>query len=410
MHKAVQRLSSDSAESIASSITDFDTFNPDHTAAKWAYFKQSQAGQCPVRHTAVAGGLWLVTRYEDVRAVLDDWQTFSSVNAPIVETGPQTGPPAPVDLFPLTYDPPVQTQVRELLNPLFSRKAVRAYEPAMRRAARELIANWIDRGRVELLSEFARPYIGKLLTAIIFAGMSAEDMAQAEELVHASAEHTSEDSFNAIRDCAAGYLPTARTLHLSDDTVVGRLLGAEVEGRPVTNDEATSGLMLLLLGGLGTTQAAIGSIAYRVCTNPGLESRLRDKQWIRRDLDEFLRLDAPVSCMARTATRDVELGGVTIRAGQRVQIQYDAANRDERRFTRPEELVLDQPRPGHLSFGSGVHRCMGSHLARLQIEVAFDELLAQIGNIRLAPDAAPVWVPGVDNCLREVPIEYDQVG
>jgi len=403
------QLSSDSAESAASSISDFNTFDPDHTRVKWAYFKQTQAGQCPVRHTAAAGGLWLVTRYEDVRAVLDDWQTFSSVNAPIVETGPESGPAAPVLLFPLTYDPPIQTQVRELLNPLFSRKAVRAYEPAMRRAARDLIAGWVDRGSVELLAEFARPYIGTLLTAIIFAGMSPGDMAHAEELVHASAEHTSEESFSAIRDCAAEYLPTARKLHLSDDTVVGRLLGASVEGRPVTDDEVTSGLMLLLLGGLGTTQAAIGSIAYRVCTNPGLESRLRDQQWVRRDLDEFLRLDAPVSCMARTATRDVELGGVHIRAGERVQIQYDAANRDERRFARPEELVLDEPRPGHLSFGSGVHRCMGSHLARLQIEVAFDELFSRIRDIRLAPDADLVWVAGVDNCLREVPIEFDLV-
>jgi cytochrome P450 len=404
------QLSSDSAESVASSISDFNTFDPDHTRAKWAYFKQTQADQCPVRHTAVAGGLWLVTRYEDVRAVLDDWQTFSSVNAPIVENGPESGPAAPVSLFPLTYDPPIQTQVRELLNPLFSRKAVRAYEPAMRRAARDLIAGWVDRGSVELLAEFARPYIGTLLTAIIFAGMSPGDMAHAEELVHASAEHTSEESFSAIRDCAAEYLPTARKLHLSDDTVVGRLLGASVEGRPVTDDEVTSGLMLLLLGGLGTTQAAIGSIAYRVCTNPGLESRLRDQQWVRRDLDEFLRLDAPVSCMARTATRDVELGGVQIRAGERVQIQYDAANRDERRFARPEELVLDEPRPGHLSFGSGVHRCMGSHLARLQIEVAFDELFSRIRDIRLAPGADLVWVAGVDNCLREVPIEFDLVG
>jgi cytochrome P450 len=111
-----------------------------------------------------------------------------------------------------------------------------------------------------------------------------------------------------------------------------------------------------------------------------------------------------------TATRDVELGGVQIRAGERVQIQYDAANRDERRFARPEELVLDEPRPGHLSFGSGVHRCMGSHLARLQIEVAFDELFSRIRDIRLVPGADLVWVAGVDNCLREVPIEFDLVG
>jgi cytochrome P450 len=397
------KLSSDSGDSIASSITDYDTFDPEHTRAKWAYFKQSQE-QCPVRYTAVNGGLWLVTRYEDVRAVLDDWQTFSSVEAPIVQSG--AGTPT---LFPLTYDPPIHTQVRELLNPLFSRKTVRMYEDAMRRSARGLIAEWRDRGSVEILSEFARPYIGSLLTAIIFSGMSQEDMDRAQELVHESAEHTSDALFAEISRSAAAYLPTARKLNLSEDTVVGRLLKAEIDGRPITDEEVTSGLMLLLLGGLGTTQAAIGSITYRVSTTPGLESRLRDKQWVRRDLDEFLRLDAPVSCMARTATRDVELGEVKIQAGERVQIQYDAANRDERRFSRPEELVLGEPRPGHMSFGSGVHRCVGSHLARLQIEVAFDELLAQVRDIRLAPGAQPTWVPGVDNCLREVPIEFDLV-
>jgi cytochrome P450 len=406
------RLSADSgdptasstASSIASSITDYDTFDPEHTRAKYAYFKQSQ-DQCPVRYTAVNGGLWLVTRYEDVRAVLDDWRTFSSVSAPIVQSG--AGTPK---LFPLTYDPPIQTQVRELLNPLFSRAAVRAYEDPMRRSARALIAGWRDRGTVEILSEFARPYIGTLLTAIIFSGMSQQDMDRAQDLVHESAEHTSEALFAEISRAAEAYLPTARKLSLPAGTVVGRLLSAQIDGRPITDEEVTSGLMLLLLGGLGTTQAAIGSIAYRVSTTPGLESRLRDKQWVRRDLDEFLRLDAPVSCMARTATRDVELGGVKIRAGERVQIQYDAANHDERRFARPAELVLDEPRPGHMSFGSGVHRCVGSHLARLQIEVAFDELLAQIRDIRLAPGAEPAWVPGVDNCLHEVPIEFDLAG
>jgi cytochrome P450 len=391
----------DTKATLDSMLHTWDYMSADHDRIKWEIFGYAR-DRCPVARTEEGGGFWLVTRYEDVKRVLEDWQTFSSTESPIT--------PSAVGLCPITDDPPIQTAARQLLNPLFSRGAIAKYEPAMRAAARALIATWIDRGSVELLTEFSGPYVADVLTAAVFPDFGPEDLARAANIALRSSEDPSPQVFIDLFGLCVEYLTTARARGVTEDGVVYRLLNGTFDGEPVPEDKQLGILGILMLGGLDTTRGAIGNIAYRVATNPGTEDRLRDPAWVRRDLDEFLRLDSPVSCMARVATRDVELNGAHIKAGERVQVRYDSANRDESRFRGADKLVFNEARSGHAAFGFGVHRCVGSNLARLQIEVAFDELLKQVKNLRLAPGAEIVWMPGNTNALGAVNLEFDRVG
>jgi cytochrome P450 len=388
-------------ETLDSLLHTWDFASDEHNRRKWDIFGYAREG-CPVARTEQAGGFWLVTRYEDVKRVLEDWRTFSSTESPIT--------PSPVSLCPIDDDPPVQTAARQLLNPLFSRGAVAKYEPAMRAAARALIPNWIDRGSVELLTEFAGPYVAAMLTEVIFTDFGPEDTARAQNIALRSAEDPSPQVFIDLFGLCSEYLAAARERGVTEDGVVYRLLNGTFNGEPVPEDKQLGVLGILVLGGLDTTRAAIGNIAYRLAANPGTEDRLRNPAWVKRDLDEFLRLDSPVACMARVATRDVELSGALIKAGERVQVRYDSANRDESRFPGADTLAFDEARSGHAAFGFGVHRCIGSNLARLQIEVAYDELLRQIKNLRLAPGAEITWMPGNSNALHAVNLEFDRVG
>lgn len=391
----------DTKTSFDSMLHTWDYMSAAHDRVKWEIFGYARE-HCPVARTAEGGGFWLVTRYDDVKRVLEDWETFSSTESAVM--------PTPMDLCPITDDPPVQTAARQLLNPLFSRGAVAKWEPAMRAAARTLIASWIDRGSVELLTEFSGPYVADVLTAAVFPDFGPDDLARAASIALRSSEDPSPQVFIDLFGLCVEYLAKVRERGVTEDGVVYRLLNGTFDGKPIPEEKQLGMLGILMLGGLDTTRGAIGNIAYRVATTPGAEDRLRDPAWVRRDLDEFLRLDSPVSCMARVATRDVELNGALIKAGERLQVRYDSANRDESRFRHADTLVFDEARSGHAAFGFGVHRCVGSNLARLQIEVAFDELLRQIRNLRLAPGTEIVWMPGNTNALGAVHLEFDRIG
>jgi cytochrome P450 len=381
----------------------YDVFDPEQNRAKWELFGYARE-QCPVVRTDGNGGFWLVTRYEDIRRILEDWKTFSSLESPVMPTG--------MKMCPIDADPPEQTALRQVLNPLFSRGALTEYVPTMRSAACTQIDSWIDRGTMEVLTEFSGPYVGKLLTAVLFPDLREDEIEQAHRIALGVAEEGSPEVFGELMQMCVTYLARAREKGIADsadDGVVKRLLTAEIAGRPITEEEQLGALAILFLGGLSTTRDAIGNIIYRTATNPGVEDRLRDRSWVKRDLDEFLRLDPPVACMARVATRDVELNGVLIRKGERLQLRYDSANRDENQFPGADHLVFGAPRTGHVAFGIGVHRCIGSNMARLQIEVAFEELLGRIKNLRLVDPAACVWVPGQTTALGAVNVAFDKV-
>jgi cytochrome P450 len=191
------------------------------------------------------------------------------------------------------------------------------------------------------------------------------------------------------------------------DDVLSAIVNGTVQGRPLTMEEQIGATTILFTGGLDTTKAALGSIIRQVALHPELEARLRDPSWIKGDLDEFLRYESPIMFMARTVAQDTELDGCPLKAGDRVAIHFAAANRDPARFDDPDELRFDRQRNPHAAFGMGVHRCIGLHFARMQIEIAVRELLARVTNLRIPAGEHVEMATGVVQSPERLPLEFD---
>ncbi len=382
-------------------LSTFDPFDPAHEEWKYDAFAHARE-HCPVTRTEALGGMTMITRYDDVRRVLEDWETFSSVGG--------SPAPAPIRLGPLDADPPLHTGLRKLLNPYFSRTFALRFEEEMRAFASEIIDGWVDNGKVELLGEFAGPFVSRVLARMVFDEKDQSKMERAKKIVVAVAEDGTEESFFELAMLSAEYLAAAIENPPERDGVIKALVTGTLNGEPVPEDEALGAINVLFLGGLDTTRSAIGTIAMHIAMQPELEERVRSPRWIRNDMDEFIRLTSPVGTFGRVATKDTEVGGCPVGKGERLLIRFDSANRDETKFTNADQLQFDPPRGGNAGFGLGIHRCIGMHLARVQIAIAFDELFKRITNLRLDADPADLkWAPGIANYPDRVPLLFDKV-
>ena len=397
------KAQAESDASAAAILPHYNMWDPEHEKVKWDVFSYARR-HCPVAHTDADGGSrYVVTRYEDVRRVLEDPQTFSSAGV-----APR---PSPVRLNPLDADPPYQVELRKILNPLFTRNFLLRFEPELRKNAIDLIGRFIDNGRVDFIREFAGPFVGNALSRVVFNEEDPEKMGHAADVVIRVAVDPTDEAFFELAMLAGQYIAEREANPVDRDDVLNAIATGVLEsGRPLTDGERLGVVTVLFLGGLDTTRGAIGAIAYHLACQPELEKRLRDPVWIRQDMDEFIRLESPVGCLGRTATRDVELGGVTIRQGQQLLIRFDSANRDEARFEDAEHLKFDTRRSSSAGFGLGIHRCLGSHFARIQIAIAFDELCKRVTNLRFADPAAEVhWAPGIANGPEGLDLVFDVI-
>jgi cytochrome P450 len=177
--------------------------------------------------------------------------------------------------------------------------------------------------------------------------------------------------------------------------VLDGVLAAEIEGRPITDEEIIAIVQLLVFGGLDTTAGALGQMMVRFCRQPEIPAFLRaHPELLPQAVEELMRLDGPNAYLGRTATRDVEIGGQTIRQGEMVLISWASANHDEREFGDAESFDLDRPSNRHLAFGVGPHRCAGSNLARMDLRVAITELTRRLDDLQLEDPDAPIRYHG----------------
>jgi cytochrome P450 len=382
-------------------LSTYDLFDPAQDEWKYDAFAYARE-KCPIVHTSGGTGFWLITRYDDMRRILEDTDTFSSIQG--------SPAPTPITLGPLTADPPMHTGLRKLLNPVFSRTFSLRFEDEMRRNCRELIETFIDDGKVDVLNQYAGPFVSRTLARMVFDEKDPEKMARAIDVVDRVTETGSPEAFFDLAMLSAEYLAAAMENPPEQEGVLRSLVTGEIDGKPVPEEEALGSLNVTFLGGLDTTKSAIGHICYQIGLSPELETRVRDPKWVRQDMDEFIRLQSPVATFARGIVADVEVGGIQMKAGERVLIRFDSANRDDAKFPNGSSLQFDPPRGGNAGFGLGIHRCIGAHLGRVQIAIAFEELLARITNIRLDCDPSDIhWKPGIANCPDRVPITFDKV-
>jgi cytochrome P450 len=376
----------------------------------WTILGQVQA-RCPVAHSDAHGGLWILTRHDDVVRAGQDWETFSSAGG---------AAPVPFDdgglgfrLVPLETDPPLHRGIRKLLNPFFLPAAVAALEDETRAIAVELIDALQACGACEFMSQYAVALPAHVLFRTLL-GLGVDTIGDALHWVDRlvmEPEAAMEVLMELMPWCYS-HLEARKAVRRDDvlDAVVHGLVDGE---RPLDEFEQVEVLVLLIIGGLETTANALGNIGLHLATDPELRDRLAGMTGARltRACDEFLRYEAPAPGMGRTVGRDVEVAGRQLRAGERVILYYGAANRDPEVWKEPDRLVLDREDANrHLAFGTGPHHCLGSHLARLELRVGVEELLRRLPDLRLDPSHQLTWRTAFSRGPAKLPLVFSPGG
>jgi cytochrome P450 len=381
---------------------ELDWFDADHCARLDDELTWARA-ECPVVHTNFNGGMHIVTRYDDLRALAEHPEVFSS-------TTPGVGD-VPVALPPLDLDPPLHREFRTFLNRPFSRSSLLRYQGVIEKLADDLIDGFIADGRVEFVSGFAIPFTSGSLAKVVLDDDNEERLQRAVDAVTATSVDQSPETFGAVAAIAAELMAERESDDKPRDDFLQSLVDATVEGgRPLTQTERLGVVTVLLLGGLDTTRGALTYIGRFLAEEPGLEERLRQPDWTKRDLDELLRFTSTVSVMGRLVTRDNDLLGVPLKAGDRLAVHWRSGNRDEAKFANADRLDFERERNPHAAFGIGIHRCVGQHVARLQLEIAVNRLLARLTGFRIAPGTTVREAAGVSiKAPEEIHLEFDRV-
>jgi cytochrome P450 len=373
---------------------------------------------CPVaRSDAHEGGFWVLTRYEDILTVAQDWETFSSELGITVPFNP---PPDPsMKILPVGVDPPLQREFKRLVNAHFTPAKVAPWEAPTRALVNRLIDGFIERGSCDFMTELARPFPG--LAFFDFAlHAPAEDLAQVNDWATRASLTEEEGAHEALRSLArwiGGLIARRRGAEESGaqepgadgmrGDVIDAVLAAEIEGRPITMPEAIGTIQLLILGGLETTAGVLGAAMLRFCEHPEILERIREHpEQIAEIVEELLRLDGSFICIGRTARHDASVGGQEIKKGQRVIMYWASANRDEAEFDSPDEFNPDRERNRHIAFGAGPHRCVGSNLARMNLRVALDAVARRLRDVKLQPGAEIDYHSTFNRAPLSVPITF----
>jgi cytochrome P450 len=347
-------------------------------------------------------GTWVVVRAEDQRRVLQDGVTFSS-NRNIFSSA--LGEDWP--LIPLEVDPPEHGVWRSLLNPLLSPKRVMAMEPVVRQRAVELIERIKARGdSCDVMNDFCLPFAVSIF--LQFLGISPDRLTEfvgwAMDLLHGTPEKRTE----AARTVVA-YLDDLQALRRREPTedFMSFVTQADVQGRKMTQQEVRAMSVLLFIAGLDTVAAALGFDLYYLARHPDDQALLRaEPARLLLATEELLRA-YPTVTPVRRATRNIELNGAPIKAGDLVACPAMTANRDPAEFAEPDRIDLAREDNRHVAFAYGPHRCLGSHLARREIVIGLEEWLARIGPFRIKEGTTPITHGGFVFGVEELVLAWN---
>jgi cytochrome P450 len=361
--------------------------------------------KCPVSHGSRFGGFHVISRFADVCEAAHDTKVFSSAEGVSL---PDFG--NPLNAIPLEVDPPDHTRWRHLIQAWFSPQYCAGLEPAIRSIVGGLIDKLAGQGRADLAQELAVPAPPMVIAHMI--GLPEEDWSYYRELTEmmlqaAAAEDSQVNAEQALQLFSYLYnLLEDRREHPIDDLLT-KIVQLRYEGRELTEEEVLGITFLLVVAGHETTTGAIGSLLLQLARHPEIQDRLRDDPGLRFSaMEESLRLDAPVQYFSRTVTRPTTFAGTDLAEGDKVILSWASANRDPDAFADAEEFVYDRPNNRHVSFGSGPHRCIGANLARLEMRVALEEVLARIPTFRLEDPEAVVMSGVITRWVKHLPVVW----
>ena len=385
--------------------TDFSHVEPEWAADPYP-IQDDLRQRCPVAHTDRFGGVWLPTRYDDVAAIAYDTERFSS-RAIIVsnfrpprELAPVGGSP------PISSDPPFHHDARKLLLPAFTKTAVTRQEPGTRRFCHSLIDAFAGQDVVDAARDYAQHIPVRVIADML--GFPPEDGPQFRTFVEDLLEGINLPPDERIERVSRlfDYLLAQVNDHLEyqRDDLTSYLINAELYGRKLDPSHVVGTMALLLIAGIDTTWSAIGASLWHLAKTPGDRRRLAaEPGLLPTAIEEFLRAFAPVT-MARLVREDVHWRGVDMKADDWILLSFPAANRDPAQFDRAGEVVIDREVNRHAAFGLGIHRCLGSHLARMELRVALQVWLERIGEFTLADPSAVTWSAGQIRGPRTLPL------
>jgi cytochrome P450 len=307
---------------------------------------------------------------------------------------------------PISSDPPFHHHARKLLLGAFTKTAISRQEPATRAFCHELIDKFEGRDAIDAAAEYAQHIPMRVIADML--GFPPEDGPQFREFVEDLLEGINLPPENRIErmERLFTYLLDQVHDHLDNprDDITSYLLGAEIFGQKLTADHVTGAMALLLIAGIDTTWSAIGSSLWHLARTPADRERLvAEPGLLPTAMEEFLRAYAPVT-MARLVKKDMHWHGVDMKADDWILLSFPAANRDPAQFDRAGEVVIDREVNRHAAFGLGIHRCLGSHLARMELRVALEVWLERIGEFSLADPAAVTWSAGQIRGPRALPL------
>ena len=323
---------------------------------------------------------WVLTEYEHVNTVLRDHSRFSR------DYGGDTQYRSLLDL-----DPPDHTRLRSLVSKAFTPRSVAELAPRIQQVVDDLLDSTIGRDRFDLIDEFAYPLPVTVIAEML--GVPSEDMdtfkswsndvaLSVEPTVNDRQRRRIEEAGAKLYEYFEGIIEQRR--ESPQDDMITALIAAEDEGDRLTHEELLTTLLLLLVAGNETTRNLIGNGMLALVRNPDQFERLRnDPGLIDSAIAEMLRFDSPVQLDGRMVSEDVEIGGKRIRAGQRAICLIGAANRDPSVFTDPQTFDIGRREQSHISFGRGIHHCLGAPLAVLEGRIAFTSLLERFSSVRL---------------------------
>ena len=366
--------------------------------------------RCPVAHGEAHGGVWMPTRHEDITAIANDTEHFSSEGVIVSVFKPEGLAPmgyAP----PITADPPFHMDSRRILLPAFAPKAIDKLEDATRATCRELIDELLADGTpvVDAAVQYAQNIPVRIIAHML--GVPQEDGDRFRTFIHRIIEKPGTYSGTiAPEDTLFFYIQQTldrRRLEPPRDDLIGYLMSIEVDGEPLPDAQIFGTIGLLIIAGIDTTWSAIGASLWHLASHPADRQRLaEDPDVLPFAVEEFLRFYAPVT-MARIAATDTEIGGCPVAERDWVLLPFPAANRDPAEFPEPNRCILDRQANRHLGFGAGVHRCLGSNLARLEFQVGVEQVLSRLPDFTLAPDETPEFHGNsVTRAFRYLPVVF----
>lgn len=405
---------SERGEPVEDWATDFDIFDAEYVRHPYPVWNALRE-RCPIAHTARWGGAWMATRYADLQELVRLIPALSSRSPAVVPLPPELRDEVLAEVKqygsenpPITSDPPEHKPYKQLILPFFTPQAVDAHRPFTRQLCHELIDRFIEAGSCDAAADYAQQIPPRVIAQIL--GIDPGRADEFTEWTRGILELGQTDPElriryrRIIREFFAALVSERRAA--PGDDMISKLIGAEIDGKPLSDHTIIGICNLLLVAGIDTTWSSIGAALWHFADNPQDRRRMaREPELLPTAIEELLRFYAPVM-MARRVTECVDFGGVTMKPGDKLILNFPAANHDSEAFDRADKVVLDRQRNRHLAFGIGIHRCAGSNLARMEMEAALQTWFERIREFELRDADAVTWVGGQVRGPRRIPVQF----